>query len=65
LPDTPRTKQKDNPRPFFRFYPLVSPEEDADLKLRQTAADMAEENVIVRGVPITDELHQLIYFVLG
>jgi hypothetical protein len=65
LPDTPRTKQKDNPRPFFRFHPLVSPEEDADLKLRQTAADMAEENVIVRGVPITDELHQLIYFVLG
>ena len=37
LPDTPRTTQKDNPRPFFRFFPLVSPEEDADLKLRQTA----------------------------
>jgi hypothetical protein len=64
LPDTPRTKQKDNPRPFFRFYPLVSPEKDADLKLRQTAADMAEENVIVRGVPITYELHELIRFVL-
>ena len=37
IPDTPRTTQKDNPRPFFRFFPLVSPEEDADLKLRQTA----------------------------
>ena len=65
LPDTPRTKQKDNPRPFFRFHPLVSPEEDADLKLRQTAIDMAEENAIVRGVPVTEELHDLIRFVLG
>ena len=65
LPDTPRTKQKDNPRPFFRFYPLVSAEEDAELKLRQTASDMAAENVVVRGVPITEELHHLIKFVLG
>jgi hypothetical protein len=65
LPDTPRTKQKDNPRPFFRFYPLVSEEEDAELKLRQTASDMAAENVVVRGVPITDELHHLIKFVIG
>jgi hypothetical protein len=64
LPDTPRTKQKDNPRPFFRFYPLVSANEDADLKLRQAAIDMAEENVIVRGVPVTYELHDLIRFVL-
>jgi hypothetical protein len=65
LPDTPRTKQRDNPRPFFRFYPLVPPKEDAELKLRQTAADMAEEGVIVRGVPITYELYHLIKFVLG
>jgi hypothetical protein len=26
---------------------------------------MAEENVVVRGVPITDELHHLIKFVIG
>ena len=23
VPDTPRRRQKDNPRPFFRFHPLV------------------------------------------
>jgi hypothetical protein len=65
LPDTPRTKQKDNPRPFFRFYPLVSQEEDATVKLLDTASDMADENAIVRGVPVTYELYDLIYFVFG
>jgi hypothetical protein len=65
LPDTPRTKQKDNPRPFFRFYPLVSPEEDATVKLLDMASQMAEKNVIVRGVPVTYELYDLIYFVFG
>ena len=28
IPATPRTKRKDNPRSFFRFYPLV--EKDGD-----------------------------------
>jgi hypothetical protein len=28
LPDTPRTKQRDNPRSFFRFHPLVDKERD-------------------------------------
>jgi hypothetical protein len=64
LPDTPRTKQKDNPRPFFRFHPLVSEKEDADLKLRRMAIKMAEDNVIVRGVPVTYELYYLILFLL-
>src|SRR5579863_1536739 len=30
VPDTPRSRQHDNPRPFFRFYPLVGKEEDSD-----------------------------------
>ena len=29
------------------------------------ASDMAAENVIVRGVPVTYELYDLIYFVFG
>ena len=28
VPDTPRPKQKDNPRPFFWFAPLVPKEAD-------------------------------------
>lgn len=35
IPATPRTKQKDNPRPFFRFHPLVSKEDDAYQKLME------------------------------
>jgi len=35
VPDTPRTKQKDNAPPFFRFYPLVPKERDT-YRLLQT-----------------------------
>ena len=37
VPETPRSKQKDNPRPFFRFHPLVSKEEDTYKRLLETA----------------------------
>ena len=33
IPPTPRTRQKDNPRPFFRFHPLVSEDKDNYQKL--------------------------------
>jgi hypothetical protein len=62
LIDTPRTKQKDNPRPFFRFHPVCSKEDDAYQKLLSTARDMAAEKVAVRGIPVTDELYDLILF---
>ena len=63
IPDTPRTRQRDNPRPFFRFYPLVSKQDDVYKKLLETAKKLAGEGVLVRGVPITDELYDLIVFV--
>jgi hypothetical protein len=63
IPDTPRTRQRDNPRPFFRFHPLISKKNDAYQKLLVTAKMMGKEGVIVRGVPITDELYDLILFV--
>ena len=62
IPATQRTKQRDNPRPFFRFHPLVKREDDAYRKLLKTARAMAEEKVIVRGIPVTYELYDLIVF---
>jgi len=62
LPDTPRTKQKDNPRPFFRFYPLVEKSEDAARKVFDTATQMAKEGVIVGDIPVTEELCDIILF---
>ena len=41
VPDTPRAKQRDNPRPFFRFYPLVSRKDDVYKKVLDTAKEMA------------------------
>ena len=64
VPDTPRTKQHDNPRPFFRFYPLVSKKDDAYKKVLDTAAAMAKDGVVVRGVPVTEELYDIILFLV-
>jgi hypothetical protein len=63
LPSTPRTRQKDKPRSFFRFYPLVPKERDAYKKLLDTAKAMAAEGVTIRGVAVTNELRDLILFV--
>jgi hypothetical protein len=64
LPDTPRTKQRDNPRPFFRFHPLVAKADDVYKKVRDTAKQMAEEGVTIRGIPVTHELYDVILFLL-
>ena len=63
VPDTPRTRQKDNPRPFFRFYPLVPKDRDAYKKLLNTAKEIADKKLTIRGVTVTDELHDLILFI--
>ncbi len=62
IPSTPRSKLKDNPRPFFRFHPLVRKEDDAYQKLLSTAKTMAIQCVEVRGTPITDELYDILLF---
>lgn len=53
VPATPRTRQKDNPRPFFRFYPLVPRDRDEYQALLQGAQVLASEGVTVRGVPVS------------
>jgi hypothetical protein len=62
IPNTPRAKQRDNPRPFFRFYPLVSRKDDVYKKVLDTAKQLAREGVTVRGITVTDELYDLILF---
>jgi len=64
VPATPRTKQVDNPRPFFRFFPLVPEKEDGLKRLLNEAKAMADQKIIIRGVPVTDELHDLIDFLV-
>ena len=62
VPATPRTRQKDNPRPFFRFHPLISKEEDVYKKMLDTAQEMATTQLEVRGATVTEELYDLILF---
>lgn len=62
VPDTPRPPKKDNPRPFFRFEPLVAKKDDEYHRILETAKLMAQEKVKVRWVPVTLELYDLILF---
>jgi len=62
VPATPRAKAKDNPRPFFRFHPLVSKELDSYQKLLAGAKKMSDEEIVVRGIPVTEELYDLLLF---
>ena len=62
VPPTPRFRQRDNPRPFFRFYDLVTRQNDEYQLLLKTAKEMAAERVPVRGIVITDELYDFILF---
>lgn len=65
VPETPRSRQKDNPRPFFKFYPLVSETEDAYKRLLDTAKTMAHDEVRVRWIKVTDELHDIVVFLVS
>lgn len=64
IPDTPRPPKKDNPRPFFRFAPLVSEKDDEYQRILETAKQMAKEKVKVRWIPVTLELYDLILFLM-
>ncbi len=62
IPATPRRRQKDNPRAFFYFHPLVTTQEDEYKKLLATAKTLAAQKEEVRGTLITHELYDLILF---
>jgi hypothetical protein len=62
IPAIPRVKRRDNPRSFFRFYPLVARESDEYKLLLKTAKAMEVDKVHVRETTITDELYDFILF---
>ena len=62
IPSTPRTRQKDNPRSYFPFHPLVAKDDDVYQAILKAAQKLAEDEVKVRGVPVTEELYDLILF---
>lgn len=65
IPETPRSRQQDNPRPFFRFQPLVPAEHDEVQNLLDAAQRMNEESVAVRWISVTDELRDILLFLLA
>ena len=64
VPQTPRSKLRDNPRPFFRFHPLVDRTNDSYQKLLIEAKAMKDAQLEVRGTLVTDELYDLILFMV-
>ena len=62
VPATPRARVKDNPRPFFRFAPLVAKEDDAYQKLLKAVKQMEGQGVQVRGFEVDDEFYDLLLF---
>ena len=56
IPGTPRAKQRDNPRPFFRFYPLVAREDDVYRKVLDTALEMAKQGSLPAFAPVVAAL---------
>jgi integrase len=62
VPATPRVRQKDNPRSFFRFAPLVPAARDEYQALLAGAKKLAKDGEIIRGVEVTEELYDLILF---
>jgi len=64
IPATPRIQRKDNPRSFFRFYPLVEKDEDEYKLLLSTAKTMAKDKVRVRETVVTDELYDFLLFMV-
>ena len=62
VPATPRARVKDNPRPFFRFAPLVAKQDDAYQKLLKAVKQMDGQGVQVRGFAVDDEFYDLLLF---
>lgn len=64
IPTTPLIPRQDNPRPFFKFSPLVAKDRDEYAQLLSGAKALAKTRVKVRGIPVTEELYDFILFMM-
>ena len=62
VPQTPRVRQRDNPRPFFRFDPLVSKEEDTYQRLLEGLKEL-DGQFSHKWWDVNDELYDLVLFI--
>lgn len=63
IPEAPKlNNSKPSSRTFFRFHPLVPKDRDDYKTLLKASAQLAEENIKVRGIPVTEELRDIILF---
>jgi len=62
IPATPRAKQKDSPRSYFPFHPLVAKKDDVYKRVIETAKQLGAEGRAVRGLAVTPELYDLVIF---
>ncbi|MDA8712534.1 hypothetical protein N9M79_02800 [Alphaproteobacteria bacterium] len=60
-PDIPRVKREDNPRPYFKFYPIVEQKNDEYKKLLSTIKAHSGE-LKIRGWEVDEELYDLVLF---
>jgi len=64
IPSTPRTPQKDNPRNYLRFHPIVDKDKDEYQALLAVANSLVGQGVMIRGNEITQELYDIILFIV-
>ncbi|CAN1504505.1 hypothetical protein MCEREM21A_00601 [Sphingomonadaceae bacterium] len=62
VPATPRARQKDAPRSYFPFHPLVGKDNDVYKAVIEKAKELGVKQPKVRGIAITDELYDLVLF---
>jgi integrase len=54
----------DNPRPSFKFFPVVTAGQDEYRKLLLAIRKARDAGVVVRGTPITQDLYDLVVFLV-
>lgn len=64
MPSQNRKRSDDTPRVSFSFSPLVSKEHDEYQKLLGICKELADSNEVVRGTPITNELYDVVLFIV-
>ena len=66
IPETVKILARKAPvaRTFFRFFPLISKEQDEYKRLLDGAEMLAKQGIVVRGTLITEELRNIILFLV-